>query len=129
MSDAALASMLIHRVNVYHLDVTVDASLQQTEGYPDRWSPDVADLPCLFVTDGKTLGESEVGYVIESDAILYCEAADIRERDRIHFGGRVYYVNAKPSETYNPWGTGNPNTPHVLSVGLKQDKTAPGSTP
>lgn len=126
MSDPALASMLVQAVNVYHLDMTVDANLVQTEGYPDRWSPDIENMPCLLVTDGKTLTESAVGYVIESDAILYCEDYDIRERDRIHFGGRVYYVNAKPGEFYNPWGS-VPNTPHLLEVGLKQDKTAPGS--
>jgi hypothetical protein len=126
MSDAALASMLVHRVNVYHLDVTVSIGLQQTEGYPDRWHPDIADLPCLIVTDGQQLVESVVGVSIGSTALLFCEQADIREVDRVHFGGHVYYVNGTPASYFNPWGA-VPNTIHLLVVGLAEHKPTPGS--
>jgi hypothetical protein len=126
MLPTFLAGMLTQHVNVYHLDVTVGADLSQTEGYPDTWHPDIFNLAVMFVEDGKTLSESVVGAVIESDAIMYCESADIRENDRVHFGHRVYRVNGSPKEIFNPFGAaGTQNTPALLEVGLKLNRTAP----
>ena len=126
MSDTALASMLVHRPNVYHLVQTTDADGQLLESYPGRWSPDIANLPALITMDQKALVESTVGYLIGSTAIMYCEDADIRERDRIHFGHKVLYVNGTPAEFVNPWGV-SPMTPHLLMIGLKEDKEQPSS--
>jgi len=124
MSDPFLASMLVHIVNVYHMDSSAEGDGQQVEGWPDRWHPDILNLACLITMDGREMRESPVGYLIESDAIMYCEAADVRERDRIHFGDRVLYVNGTPIEHPNPWGT-TPMTPHLMVVGLREDKAVP----
>ena len=123
MADAALQSILTHNVDVYHVDVTVAADGQQLEGYPA--APDIAALDCAIATDGKTLQESAVGYMIESEAILYCEQADIRERDKVVFGTRTFRVNGTPSAFYNIFDAAAATTPHLLEVGLKEEKSQP----
>ncbi len=122
MADTALQSMLTHIVNVYHLDQTEDTDGQVLEGYPDRWHPDILNLPCAVVQDGKTLAESAVGSIIGSEMILYCEEADIRERDRVHWKEHVYRVNGTPAKYMNIFDAANANTPHLLEVGLIEEK-------
>lgn len=124
-ADPHLESLLTHRVNVYHLVTSEAVDGQVVEGYPDRWHPDIANMPCAITMDGKTLAESQVGYLIDSDAILYCRNQDVRERDRIHWGHRVLYVNGTPSEYHELLGT-DPFTPHLMEIGLKEQKDEPG---
>ena len=125
MADVHLQSLLVHRVNVYYLDVTEAPDGQQLEGYPDRWHPDIANMPCAITQDGKTLAESPVGYLIESDAILYCEDQDIPERARVHWKSHVFYVNGTPNKYYHLLGS-TPNIPHLMEVGLREQKDQPG---
>lgn len=124
MADPWLQMMLTHIVNIYHLLQSAEVDGQLTNDYPGTWTPDILNLPCYVCTDGKMLAESAVGYAIESDAIMYCEAADIRERDRIHFGAQVFFVNGTPTRYRDPMSA-TPMIAHLLEVGLKEDKTAP----
>jgi hypothetical protein len=122
MGDLWLESMLTHTVAVYHLDSTTALDGQVIEGYPA--APDIAALACAIHMDGKLLAQSSVGYLIESDAILYCEDAPVMERDKIVWGTRIFYVNGTPSRYHDLLGA-TPSTPHLLEVGLREEKDAP----
>jgi len=123
MADPFLASMLVQRANVYHFAQSEEGDGQLTEAYSA--APDILGLPCMTVGDGKTLTESAVGFIIESDLILWCEDAALWERDKVVIGNRVFYVNGTPVPFQNPWTAGDPNTPHLLEVGLKEEKVQP----
>jgi len=122
MADAELQSLLTHTADIYHLDTTEAGDGQVLEGYPAL--PDIDDHPCAIHQDGKTLTESAVGYLIESDAIMYSENADIRERDKVVWLGRTFFVNGTPSKFYDYLGA-TPNTPHLLEIGLRESKDEP----
>ena len=122
MADALLQSLLTHTADIYHLDTTEDVDGQELEGYPAL--PDIADHPCAIHQDGKALIESPVGYLIESDGIMYSENADIRERDKVVWLGRTFFVNGTPSRYHDYLGP-TPNTPHLLEIGLRESKDAP----
>lgn len=123
MADAFLASMLVHSAQVYHLGATEAVDGQVLESYPAL--PDIAALAGALHQDGKTLSESAVGYLIESDAIWYCENADVRERDKLVILNRIFYVNGTPSRYYNVFDPPNANVPHLLEVGLREHKDQP----
>jgi len=125
MADAVLQSILTHIVNVYHLVQSEDTDGQVLEGYPDRWSPDILNLPCAIVQDGETLAKSAVGAIIGSTMILYCEDADLREHDRVHWKEHVYCVNGTPAKYMNIFDAANANTPHLLEVGLIEERADP----
>jgi len=125
MGDAELQSLLTHTVDVYHHEQTATVDGQLVEGYPD--TPDISGLACAITFDGKTLSESPVGYLIESDAIMYCENADIRELDKLVWtdgGDRAFYVAGTPS-AYHDYLGATPDVPHLLEIGLKEEKRSP----
>lgn len=125
MADPLLQSMLVHTADVYHHGQAAAVDGQLLEDYPA--APDIEGMAGLFAFDGQTLTASPVGYLIESDAVFYCENADLRELDKVVWtdgGGRVFVVNGTPSEYPNPWGT-NPDVPHLLEIGLRERKRSP----
>lgn len=122
MGDPWLQSMLVHTVDAYHIIQEDAGGGDLVERYPAL--PDIDDLACAIVMDGQTLAESPVGYLIESDAILYCEDAALRELDKIIWDGRTFFVNGTPSRYYYYHGA-TPDTPHILQIGLKEEKRVP----
>lgn len=126
MPDADLQALLVHTVNVYHLTQTQVSDFDLTEDYPS--SPDVQGLACAIEQGGRALMESQVGAIIESEALMFCENADIRERDKIVWTdtGRTFFVNGTPISLMELLGA-TPAVPHHLEIGLVEAKTQPGN--
>jgi len=122
MADAELQSLLTHTADIYYLDTGEAVDGQVLEGYPD--APDLADHPCAIHQDGKILTESPVGYLIESDAIMYSEDAVIPERAKVVWQNRIFFVNGTPSRYHDYLGP-TPNIPHLLEIGLRESKDQP----
>jgi hypothetical protein len=121
---AALQSMLTHVVDVYDQEQTDAGGGDLVDGWSN--TPDIDDLACYITMDGKTLAESPVGYIIESDAILYCEEAAIKELAKVVWvaNGLTFTVNGTPNKYYHPL-VAAPATPFLLEVGLRQLKRIP----
>ncbi len=120
MSDPILLAMLVQRAAVSHLALTTEADGQQLEAYPAI--PDIAALPCMLVTSGKAFQESAVGAMVESDAVMYTEEADLRETDLVVVANVSYRVHAGPSKFFNPWdpAPAAAGTAHVMESGLRK---------
>lgn len=126
MADAALQSMLTQIANVYHMDAATEIDGQITHSYPDTWSPDIANLPVMWFETGGLFQDTKAGIVIEADAVMFCEEADVREFDRVHIGPRVFYAKGTPSRWVNPWAAvANNPTAHLMMVPLIEHKDAP----
>lgn len=125
-AKAVLDSMLVQSVDVYYQEQTTVGAGDLVDG----WSA-VADIPamaCYMVTGGKELMESPVGFAIESDALLYCRAQDIRELSKVVWAatGRTFIVNGTPDRWYWPHDPTGADTPLLMQVGLKEEKRIPG---
>ena len=123
---ATLNSMLVHSVDVYYQEQTTVGAGDLVDG----WSavPDIAAMPCYMVTGGKELMESPVGFAIESDALLYCRAQDMRELSKVVWAatGRTFIVNGTPDRWFWPFDPVDPDIPLLMQVGLKEEKRVPG---
>jgi hypothetical protein len=129
MADPTLLALLVQRANVWHVTVTEEPDGQLVESYTSEYgtseyaAPAIADLPCLLVSSGKAFQESAVGALVESDAIMYTEQADLRETDRVEIAGVVYRVHAGPSRWFNPFDGGAnaaAGIAHIMETGLRK---------
>lgn len=126
MADAALQSMLTQIANVYHLDTAEDTDGQIIESYPGTFTPDIANLPVMWFETGGLFQDTKAGIVIEADAVMFFEEADVREFDRVHIGPRVFYVKGTPSRWVNPWAAvPNDPTAHLVMAALVEKKDTP----
>lgn len=123
MADAIFDSMMVHTVDIRNRDATVVLG-QQTESYP--MGPDLDDLACLIDQSGKTLAESPVGALIESDAVLFV-ALDvaIQENAQVIWGARTFIVNGTPSRVPDPFDASGTGPIHHMEIGLKEQRWQP----